>query len=145
VLFLASLSPALAGRHLFDREEDAPYVAGLGNKLYAGVVVNVPDVGVLGNLLRSSLPLSELGAVSGTVRGHVYWLRQPFNDARYLGSEIDAQLALEAPKGVKTGLTAALFWPGDALKPAGDARLGSRAYVDRFTWSLLGTVTLTIP
>jgi hypothetical protein len=139
VLFLATLTPALAAKGAI-----AP---GLGNKHYLGATVNIPNLQPVADLLRKTgLPAEEFGAFSANLRAHTYWLRQPVDTGRYLGYEIDGSLTLEAPRGVKSTITTALFKPGAALAGATlDPRHGPRAYIDQFQWAVIGSVTLAMP
>lgn len=144
VIFLRSLVPAV---HLSDAARPAlgrrgALTAGLGNKHYAGMVLNVPRLEGLGSLLSRALGDDAVGDTTGSIRAHAYWAR---DTGRHLGREIDLNLALEAPKGVRTSLTGAVFWPGAGLSDAAIARSTGRLFQQTRLWSVVVLVTASVP
>lgn len=149
VIFLAQVASAFHGREAFRPSlgREGALTPGLGNKRYVGVVLNIPRLDGLNTLVKNWLPAESFGDFSTNVRAHSYWLRQEIDNSRYLGSEVDASLTLDVPKGVKSTFTAAVFNPGGALdgvSPDPRSRLG-RPFLDRLTWALTATVNVSIP
>jgi len=149
VLFLASLSALFHAKEairpvLGSQEAITP---GLGNKHYLGGVLNIPKFEAIARLFRKTLPQDAFGDASANVRAHMYWLRHRIEESSYLGTELDASLTLEVPKGVKSTFTAAAFEPGGALRGVRpEPRIApGRPYVERFTWALIATVNIAIP
>jgi hypothetical protein len=147
LLFLGALVPAL---HLRDAERPAlgrPFALtpGLGNKHYAGAVLNIPRLDILARLLRElKLPPDSFGDPAAAVRAHGYWLRNDLPGGRHLGWELDTAVTLEAPLGVKSSLTAAVFWPGAALKSAPGDIQQPHLLLSKRVWSIVATVNITI-
>jgi hypothetical protein len=116
VLFLSGFSERIRGAG-----------KSLENKLYASLsytdqVFSPPALLLdwLGRRLKA--PKTNVVSRATVVTLHHYRARRPLETGRRLGSELDVQFQVQAPKGVKWELGLAHFWPGDALRGMFDSR-----------------------
>ena len=147
VIFLSTLVPAV---HSSDTRKPAlgsalALTPGLGNKEYLGAVVNIPRVDALARFLQLVLPKDSVSAPSLSFVGHAYRSHNTSAFGRNLGAEFDAVMTLEAPKGVKTSITAAVFQPGSGLSsvPATSSAWG-RLSLDRRIWAVVAAVNVLL-
>lgn len=107
-LFLSGFASVL------DFEDGSTVRAGLSNKLYGEISYSERTWPVLRHLL-GKLGF-EVEKEITTLRGHWYQFDQKLNGKRDAGYELGADLEITGPSGVKTTLSLAQFFPGDALE-----------------------------
>ena len=115
LIFLSSFAPAIENA-ITATTPEANVGRGLSNKRYTGVQVTWFEPKPLRVLLDEVLNVgTRINATSATVKLHDYRFRTPVAGSRYAGDELDLEILVEAPRGIKLTLSAGYFFRGSTL------------------------------
>jgi hypothetical protein len=107
--------------------------SGLSNKSYFGVQYVENTFSPLYTLAHDVFRINDISSYSTTIRYNDYRLRRGFDGQRSAGHEIDVELLLESPKGVKTTLGGGYYRPGSAVSN----------FVKKNLWSVYSNVNVS--
>jgi hypothetical protein len=132
-IFLSRIAPAL---RLSDGKN--PIGGGLGNKQYYSLQYGHADFSPLALFAEKILKVnkSDINFKSTTLKYHDYFLQRSLFGSSHAGRELDLELLVETPKGVKVSLTGAYFRPGGALND------DLRTLVGADVWSVSAKVSI---
>jgi hypothetical protein len=115
-LFLSVLAPAI-------QTERGQVGKGLVNKRYYGALFTTPRFSPL-KWLANKMRVADANVAGATTtfKVHDYSFREPIANDTRVGTELDADFALESPAGVTYSINLSGFWPGAALTSSDQAR-----------------------
>jgi hypothetical protein len=118
-LFFGTFAAPLAAGAAAEAQGSTPtFSAGLGNKLYGGLLASTTRFSLLERLEKQlGTPDDEIVASSTTVAVHHYYSRNEIFGHKDLGWELDLTSLTESPKGVKVSLGLAYYRRGSAVIP----------------------------